>query len=71
MEHRPVFGSWAAELDYYALTIREMKASSFPDDEDIYIRKSRSYLINEIIAVLRYLDQKDLYQEYSNIRNQS
>ena len=71
MKQRPVFGSWAAELDYYALTIREMKASSFPEDEDIYIRASRSYLINEIITALRYLDQKGLYQEYSDIRNQS
>lgn len=71
MKYRPVFGSWAAKPDYYTLTVREMKPASFTDDENIYILKSGSHLINEIIAVLRYLDQKGLYLKSSDIRNQN
>lgn len=71
MKQKPVFDSWVAELDYYALTLREMKASEFPEDEDIYIRVSRTYLINEIICALKFLECKGLYQEYSNTRSRT
>lgn len=71
MYTKPEFETWTAELDYYALTIREMKHSDYPLEEDLYIRSSRSYLVDEIINVLKYLDSKGLYKEYTKIRNQN
>ena len=71
MNQKPTFSTWAAELDYYALTVKEMKYSAYPVDEDVYLRSSRSYLVEEMISVLKYLDKKGLYKEYSDMRNHS
>ncbi len=71
MEQTPVFDSWESELDYYALSIREMKHSAFPEKEEVYICSSRYYLVDEVVHLLKYLQQKNLYVEYADLRNHS
>ena len=71
MNQKPIFSTWAAELDYYALPVKEMKYSAYPVDEDVYLRTSRTYLVDEMIRMLKYLDRRCLYKEYSDIRNHS
>ena len=71
MNQMPEFDSWDDELAYYAQTIREMEHSAYPDDEDMYIRSSRYYLVEEICQVLEFLNEKGLYKEYADIRNHS
>lgn len=69
MNRKPEFKNWNAEMNYYTLTSFEMKHSAFPEDEDLYIRKSRSFLVRQMILVLTYLRDKGLLKEYVQLRD--